>query len=302
MLERMAEAGHPADGPARIIYLWPLAVVLRAPSPEGACFLKCSAGVFEHEASITAALAAEAPSWVPDVLVFDPDENWLLMRDLGADVLGAEPPVAWPAGLARLAELQRAWIGATDGLARAGAPRRSLDRLEHDLAGFLDHGGLGGRLAPDTRSAWTKALPWLHAACHRLADLAVPETLVHGDMHPWNIARTPRGLVVFDWSDGAVGHPFVDLATYVVRTDDVAARRSIADAYLDAWPEIARKDRPAVVDDAMVVGSLYQVQSYLAIMDSLDPHEALDLEGADAAWLKRALDAVDQGIAVTRRF
>ncbi len=51
----------------------------------------------------------------------------------------------------------------------------------------------------------------------------------------------------------------------------------------------------------MVVSSLYQVQSYLAIFASLDPHESLDLLGADVSWLHRAVDALDQGIAVMRR-
>ena len=107
---------------------------------------------------------------------------------------------------------------------------------------------------------------------------------------------------MFDWSDGAVGHPFVDLATFVGRTPNVAARRAMGDAYLAAWPEIAAAGRAAVLDDAMVVGaSLYQVQSYLAIFASLDPHESLDLLGADVSWLHRAVDALDQGIAVVRR-
>ena len=218
MLDRMTAAGAPPTGPAEVVYEWPLAIVLRAPSAAGPCFLKCAAGIFAHEATITAALAEATPAWVPEVVAVDAGENWLLMHDLGADVLGAEAPAAWTAGLLRLADLQRAWSGSTDGLERAGAPRRTLARLHDELAGFPDAGDLGARLGPETLAAWPAAVPRLRAACERLAGRAIADTLVHGDLHPWNVARTPRGLVVFDWSDGAVGHPFVDLATFVGRT------------------------------------------------------------------------------------
>ena len=68
MVDRMAEAGRPAEGPPTTIYAWPLAVVLRAPAAGGPCFLKCAAPVFAHEASITSTLAERTPDLVPEVI------------------------------------------------------------------------------------------------------------------------------------------------------------------------------------------------------------------------------------------
>ncbi len=300
MVDRMTRAGHPPDGPTRMVYLWPLSVVLRTSSPAGNAYLKSAAPVFAHEAAITALLASRTPDAVPEVLDLDPNDNWLLMRDLGGSVVGDEPPAAWGDGLVRLAALQRSWADGGAELERAGAQRRTLDSLSEDVPGFCDRLHLGDRLDWESRRAWSASMPRLVAACSRLRDAGVPDTLVHGDFHPWNVARTPRGLVVFDWSDGAIGHPFVDMVTTLARTPDIEVRRGLADRYLEAWPEIAARDRPGVADLAMVVGSLYQVQSYLAILATLDPEDSLDLQGADVRWARRALGALEQGIAVPR--
>ena len=256
--------GRPAGRwTSRIIHAWPLAVVLRAPSAGGPCFLKCAGPMFAHEASITATLATRMPNHVPEVIAIEPDENWLLMGDLGDDIVGRGPADGWGDGLARLAELQLAWAGEPDALIRAGLPRRPLAGLAADLPNFVGESGLGDRLRPAVREEWDAAVPRLVEACERLGALGVPDTVVHGDFHPWNVARTTRGLVVFDWSDGSLGSPFVDLPTTLGRTPDVAIRRVLADRYLAAWPEVAEADRPRVADLAMLVGSLYQVQSYL---------------------------------------
>ncbi|MFK7918210.1 MAG: phosphotransferase [Ilumatobacter sp.] len=47
---------------------------------------------------------------------------------------------------------------------------------------------------------------------------AVP---IHGDLTPWNLRRTPRGLALFDWEAAGWGPPGSDLATYRRACDDV---------------------------------------------------------------------------------
>ena len=49
-------------------------------------------------------------------------------------------------------------------------------------------------------------------------DGAVP---VHGDLTPWNLRRTPRGLALFDWESAGWGVPGSDLATYRRSCDEI---------------------------------------------------------------------------------
>ena len=57
------------------------------------------------------------------------------------------------------------------------------------------------------------SLPQLHDLIGHLAAGPLPETLVHGDFHPWNVQRDGDRLVIFDWSDACWGHPFFDVPT-----------------------------------------------------------------------------------------
>jgi hypothetical protein len=103
---------------------------------------------------------------------------------------------------------------------------------------------------------------------------------------------------IFDWTDAAVSHPFVDLATYVFRTDDVGVRRQLVDAYVDAWSGSgAKEDLREAANLALTVGSLYQVQTYRALMPILMGAGDDDgLTDGDMSWIKRTLARQERGL------
>jgi hypothetical protein len=295
--ERMTAAGMPPTGPSRMTYQSPIGTVLRTRSSERDVYMKCPAPHFRVEASITRALAARTTGWVPDVIDIEPTEGWLLMSDLGDRQLGWEPEASWPDGLRRLGEVQRAWVGHVDELVEAGAQRRPLEGLTAALPGLLDVIGLADRLAPSLLERWPATFPRLIDACRELEDLDIPDALVHGDAHPWNVAVTDRGLVVFDWSDGSAGPSFVDLAVFLRRAKDLALRRVLRDAYLEAWEGVAPRDRlERAAELAMTVGALYQVVTYQALLPALPPEDRVVWADADLSWLHHAIDGVDHGL------
>jgi hypothetical protein len=260
-------------------------------------FLKCAAPAFAHEASITHALARRTPHAVPRVVASEPAENWLLMHDHGGRLLDEGPEADWVQAMPRGVELQRSWIGATGAVAAAGGQTRPLERLATTLPSMLDRDGLGGRLAPEVRDAWERAIPRLQDACAALDDLGLPDALVHGDLHPGNIVLTSEGHRVVDWSDAAVGHPFVDLPTFLLRTKDVELRRRLRDAYIGGWDGFLPHARlePAA-DLATAVGALYQVATYQALLPAMDEPDRALFDGADASWVKRTLEGLEHGI------
>ena len=295
--ERMTAAGMPPTGPTRMTYQSPIGTVLRTGSGERNVFMKCPAPHFHAEATITRALAARTPGWVPEVIDVEPAEGWLLMADIGDHQLGWDPEANWGDGLRRLGEIQRAWVGRLDELVAAGGQRRPLAGLTAAVPGLLDVDGLGGRLEAAILERWTAALPRLLDACRELEDIDLPDALIHGDAHPWNIAVTPAGHVVFDWSDGAAGPSFVDLAVFLRRPKDLALRRVMRDAYLEAWAGVTPRDRlERAAELAMTVGGLYQIVTYNGLLPSLPPEDRLVYGGADAHWVVRALDGLELGL------
>jgi hypothetical protein len=295
--ERMTAAGMPPTSPSRMAYQSPIGTVLRTRSSERDVYLKCPAPHFRAEASITRALAARTPGWVPDVIDIEPTEGWLLMSDLGDRQVGWELEAIWPDALRRLGDVQRAWVGHADALVDAGAQRRPLEELTAAVPELLDVEGLADRLAPSLLERWPDTLPRLVDACRELEDINLPDALVHGDAHPWNVAVTERGFVVFDWSDAAAGPSFVDLAVFLRRTKDLALRRVFRDTYLDAWAGVAPRDRlERAAELAMTVGALYQVVTYQALLPALPPEDRVVWADGDERWLRHAVDGVDHGL------
>jgi hypothetical protein len=301
MTDQMADLGLAPTAPPRVIYLWGIAIVLRAESAGGAMFLKRSAPVFSQEAVLTGLLAQATPDLVTRVAAVESDEGWLLMHDHGDRVLGERPPGEWAVGLDRLATIQRAWTARTGELARAGAPVRSLEELAEAVPTFATREALASQLSPADRSAWDEAVPALAAACRRLDELGPAPTVVHGDFHPWNVTDEPAGPRVFDWTDAAIGHPFTDLAVYATRAKDATDRRGMRDAYLARWSDQLDPAALAEAGDlAIVVGTLYQVDSYLRIVETLDPDDVWDLAPAVGSWARAAVAALAEGIDLVR--
>lgn len=298
MVGQMAADGRPATGRPRQHQLWDVSVVLRAPSANGDAYLKCSAGLFRHEAAVTQALAARMPGAVPDVVAVDAERGWMLMRDLGAPELGDQDETFWGEGVAAHARIQRSWLERVDELVGLGVQVRSLPALASEADQMAADPVLLDRMSAELRERWLAAAPHLVEACRRLDQLGPGPSLVHGDFHPWNVTSGPRGTRVFDWTDAAVSHPFVDLATYVFRTEDAAVRRQLLTAYVEAWagmaPEETLHEAAAL---GLVVGALYQVQTYRSLLPELPRHGAdAGLAGADLDWINRSLTRLERGI------
>jgi hypothetical protein len=297
MRTHMTAAGYVDPEAPRIHQLWGISVVLSAASPTGRAFLKCSGDRFRHEGRVTQALADRSPGYLPDVLAIEPDRGWMLMGDLDAPLLGDQPESAWALGLDALAALQQMWLGRSDELLAAGAEPRPLSQLAEWVRGTALDAGLMGRLAPEVHDAWLAAAPAMADACLTLDRIGPGPSLVHGDFHPWNVAAGHAGTRIFDWTDAAVGHPFLDLVTYIMRTGDPARRGQLLQRYLGLWSRhLSSHDLQAAGQLALVVGALYQAYNYWELIPTVMPEDLAQLRDGDVQWLRRALDRLDHGI------
>lgn len=297
MADRLTDIGSPLVGAPQIHALWGLSAVLRGETADGNFFLKACSPVFATESAITRFLAASDPDLLPPVVATDDAENWLLMGDLGKTFLGDGPVAGWPDGLFAHAVIQRRWLGRTDELATAGFERRGLAALATQIR-ELPELSLLAPLVPESRRRLEAAIPRLVEACERLSEIGPAETIVHGDLHPWNVADVDGRSIVFDWSDSCIGHPFLDLATYGGRTRDVAARRACVDAYQAAWSDIMK---PELLEEAvrlaLPLSALHQVESYRRIVAGVAQDDVWDMAEAGPSYAEQALAWLDGGLA-----
>lgn len=297
MADRLDEIGSPLVAAPQMHALWGLSAVIRGETADGAFFLKACSPVFPTEPAITQVLAASDPALLPTLVAVDEAENWLLMGDIGKTFVGDAPVDRWPAGLAAQAAIQRRWLGRTDELAAAGFERRGLAELASQIPG-LPELPLLAPMKPKSMRQLVAAIPRLIEACERLRAIGPPETIVHGDLHPWNVADVDGRSIVFDWSDSCIGHPFLDLVTYVGRTADVAARRACVDAYLAAWSDVVE---PAALEAAVLLalplGAFHQVESYRRIVAGIAEDDRWDMAEAGPHFAEQALVWLENGLA-----
>lgn len=286
--------GRAPDGPPRAVKRWPLSCVWRVPSAGRDAYFKAALRLplFTDEARFTRGLAERLPDHAPRVLAADDERNWLLLEDFGPALGAGEDPDDYRTAAAFVARFQRRAAALLPAWRAAGALDRALPGLAARLPALAEDAIVAREVGPERLAAFREALPALRDALLELDAGPLPTTLVHGDLHPGNLARRGDDFLLFDWTDACLGHPMID--TLFLRSERApVSSDAMRDAYLDVWRE--------GVDDAAltrawalggVAYGLHQLESYASIQARLEPEQRRDMAGATEAFLGRALDAL----------
>ncbi|MFN0282733.1 MAG: aminoglycoside phosphotransferase family protein [Kineosporiaceae bacterium] len=319
--EALAAAGRPdRTGPLEPVEHWSISSVARVPVVGGLVWLKAVPPVFAREGPVLAALGellAGLPRTgpdgvrlprVPDVLGTrddGPAGALLLLADAGTIPDGVAPGEAarLAAGLARL---QVVTAGHVLDLAGAGLDDRTPAVLATGIARLAEDAVELDRLDGDERAALRRAVPRWQDRLLALAGSPLPVVLVHGDLHPWNVARAAGWVdgdeVLIDWTDAAVGVAGVDLVTLArldPRTGSPAGdgtATAVVDAYSTVWAGALGLGLDAVraaVRAAVPAGWVVQALAFDGILRAVEPVLRPQNAGALADNLRR-LAATDR--------
>ncbi|GAB3934721.1 hypothetical protein GCM10027614_08240 [Micromonospora vulcania] len=274
-------------GPVTQIRHWTTSTVLRAPTTGGAVFLKAVLPHLAAEPGVITFLARQWPRAVPEVLAHSAADGWWVTADFEA-----QPPARdGAAALRMLARMQTATVGRTAPLVAAGCPQVSLDDLAARVPALLRRSQLWQSAGVD-RAGLTGIGMWLQDRCAELDDLDLPSTLVHGDLHPGNVADRPDGPLLFDWSFASVAHPLLDLAGWLHPLAEPEARRQVG-AYLDGWRQVAL---PGELSEAWrvakPVAALAELVKFADLVDRTGPDYEFDYLPMAGVWARRIRDAV----------
>ncbi|HEY8885265.1 MAG TPA: phosphotransferase, partial [Chloroflexota bacterium] len=189
-----------------------------------------------------------------------------------------------------------------DRLLAAGLPDHRPSQLAAEIDMLLDD-PITQRAVPAPQLARLRAqAPRLRALCAEVADSFPSATLIHGDLHPGNVAVRDSRPIFFDWTDGAIGHPFCDLATFLPDVDELT-KQGIADAperlrnaYLSVWADQTGREPAELAqtfESAYTVGSLVQALSYRRILRGTPVQAHYDWPEALAYFLGRVLEGLE---------
>ena len=264
MEEQAAALGIRPGRRAEIVEQWPLSSVLRLETDGGHIYLKAVFSVFRHEPAVTKALATRHPTGVPEVLTAELNLGWMLMRELDGSQIEELGHERWGDALVAAARIQQGWIGRDEELFALAAPDRTLGVLQAEIGAAFDATGL-----PRARNVLE-----LERRCAELARGPLPQTLIHGDLHPGNVMVDGAEVRIFDWSDACVSHPLFDLPTFLPRCDDISAREAMLDTYLGTWSEYGSPEElRASYDLAHPLAYIHHAISYLRIIEALEPDD-----------------------------
>ncbi|MFI7513936.1 aminoglycoside phosphotransferase family protein [Micromonospora echinofusca] len=193
---------------------WNLSAVWRLDGPGGTTWLKQVPAFFRHEAAVLRWLGRAAPGKTSTLLADDGDGRMLIEHVPGEDRYGA-PIEERLAMAAAFHPVQLRSVPDAAELVTAGVP---------DLRGPALPGWIRSRLAGWDTSSVASLLAGLEARLDEVRGCGLPDTLVHGDLHPGNVRADAGRHVVIDWGDAFVGHPAFDaLRLAEGLADDVAA-------------------------------------------------------------------------------
>ncbi|ROP33185.1 phosphotransferase family enzyme [Couchioplanes caeruleus] len=223
-------------------------------------WLKQVPAFFAHEAPLLRLVAEAAPELVPEVLAADGAGRSLLAHVPGEDRYGAE---AWfCAQVARdFHPVQVHFTGRVSELLAAGVPDRRWN-----------HNRLAQVAAPwrDTVEGLDELMEELPARLAAIDACGLPDTLVHGDLHPGNVRESAAGRVILDWGDAAVANPAYDILRL---TQDLPEAE--AAALIGEWARWWRKAAPGCDAEtaAALIRPVAELRAAAVYQDFLDQIE-----------------------------
>ena len=282
----LAGRGGERAGPAELTRVRHWGAIVRAPSSEGAVWLKAPAEATLFELGIYDVLAAAAPERILEPLAIDHERGWVLLPDggepVGERLAGDERLAAMVAAMPRYAELQIALIPHADELVARGVDDMRAARMPARFEQAVE--AIRARFGPETPASDREGLERIEAErdryvalCDELEQALVPASLDHNDLHHENVLFGPSGGAddarFFDWGDAVVAHPFSSLLMISFNAGDDPARiEELRDAYLEPFSSYgSHAELVAAVELACRVGKVARALTWLRATTAIRP-------------------------------
>jgi hypothetical protein len=302
-------------GPWTQVRSWGLSNVLCIPTADGDVYFKAIAHsttieptrpdalqfLFAHEPLFLQKVSEDRPGSVPAPLAIDSRRAWMLLPDLGSPLTDSTDINLWTDAVRRHARLQRSYADTPDRLLDHSCVDRRLAVLDRELDRLLGPNPATDLLESHERAQLPDRGKQLREAISELTSIGIPETLLHGDLHPGNVAVRGDQVLAFDWTDASLSHPFLDLVTFVdAERSQLSTDQRVLDAYLAEWEDYASPaDLRRALALATELGALHQTMTYAHLLDHLTGPSRQSMLRGGVWWLRQLLkppaSAVENG-------
>ena len=279
----------------------PWSAVWRVEAGEQVYFAKQNCPGQAHEARLLSALVKIAPEYVVPVVAADPGRDLLLTADVGRTLyeIGGDRDVAtWCRIVSDAALLQRAVVPHAEDLGLTEMAPECATTYVGDAIGRLGALPEGDprRLPEEVAEQLRALLPTIERWSDQVAELDLPLTLNHNDLHEANVVATngpDASLRFFDFGDAVLTEPLgallvplnVSSEELEAGPDDLRLRR-IADAALEVWTDYApARALRAALPAALQLARLARVESWRRCLGTMTAEERAEFGSYPADWL-----------------
>ncbi len=273
---------------------WNLSVVLTAPTDAGEVWFKATPPFLADEGGVIRRVAGVDPDLVPVVLAHDPGRRAILMDNVaGQDQFGLTDADVAEAMVRRWVAVQAAMVDDVEHVLALGGRDRRAVALPTDAEDVIGRSEVRAALTGEERSALESMVADLPRRLDDLAACGLPDTVLHGDMHPGNWRREGDRLTLLDWGDVGVGNPMVDQRAFVERLADPGQRERISGLWAGLWADLVPGSDPARA--AYLLGPVAQLAAaatYQRFLDHIEVSERV-YHALDPADRLRAAIAAD---------
>jgi hypothetical protein len=283
------------------VHLRPWSTMWRVESAAGVFFAKENCPHQAFEAALMAMLARLAPGRVVPVTAVDADRGLLLTPDQGVvlgDTISDDDIDAWTRVVVAATGLQRELADHVGDLGAAGLVHlRLADATAYVAARTASLAALSTtdprRVAPESVEAILALGPDIERWVEQVGALGLPDSLVHNDLHAYNVFDTDSGLRFFDFGDALLMQP---LAALLIPLNVMAHRLEaeggdprlwrVADAALEVWTDVTpARELRAALPAALQLGRLGRIESWARVCATMTKEELDEYGDAAAAWL-----------------
>lgn len=299
----MAALGLDQPAEVRAAHVRPWASVYRVCTTSRVLWLKCNRVGGRHEAELLRLIFRRLGGEVPEVVWFDDQTGWFLMRDAGQASVPLADPAAearrWEAALEQYGNLQRALVPDVDRMMACGVPDYRPARLTRLFGELVT---ADPSIDAPLRALLTAVAPQVARWSEWLNDSGFDASIQHDDLHLGNLLVPPSGagFTIIDWADASVSHPLCSLLyplhAAIQRGDSTAQRQRLLDAYLAGWG-----DRPAMriglVEAALRMASIPRALMWQRVRLEIGIEELSEYYSSGVPrWLTRLTDGSWAGV------
>jgi len=233
------------------------------------------------EGGIIARVANADPELPPRVIAHDRERRAVLMEQAsGEDQWGLADDAVIETMLRRWVRVQAVLADDVEHCLSVGAADDRTGQIVTEVRHTLDRARDLGALSTHELAGLEELAADLPRLLAEIDACGLPDTLVHGDLHPGNWRRGGANLTLLDWGGSRIGNPALDLRAFVERISDAGQERARS-VWADAWRRQVPGCDPARAAELIEpVAQLCAATAYQHVLDHIEqteqPYHALD--------------------------